>query len=184
MKDATNKKQNNLPNATVENGLLIATPNGDKLIETLTIGDAVSSASIELAGNKVQLKWSNELVDKMFDTKKKVNPFTVYINYGDDTQAMVCTSEQPFLLSNGKCIIAERLRPGMYLIDKKGKHVRLNALSFGSYEGGEYAFSTNKPWTKNIEGRLILMNGVVAGDYLLQKKFNQLPDSLKEDLNS
>ncbi|HOY04719.1 MAG TPA: hypothetical protein PLO67_04910 [Saprospiraceae bacterium] len=161
---------------------LVAVPGGYAEIYTIPQGAKVLTAS---AYEKGGLTWSESTVKFSMGTGEGPQPFMVYIGFEKEgTKDLICTQEQPFLLSNGKYTTAGKLTPGMQLVDKEGEPVDIQFVSLGYYDGAVHHIATAAPWTGSPAGHLILAGGVVAGDFEMQIKFGELPDHLKDDVDN
>lgn len=164
------------------NDTLIATPNGDKSIYMISVGEQVLVASVGSTSGKIEVNWSTAMVNYSLGTGYGHQPIMVYLYLsGKGDNELICNMDQPFLLADGRYTTAEKLFPGQQLVDKDGDRVTIKLVSLGSYNGGVHHISTNSLWQKSPDGHLLLAGGVVAGDYTLQLHFDQLPDSMKED---
>lgn len=156
---------------------LVAVPGGYAEIYTIPIGAKVLTAST--TGG---LQWGESTVKFSMGTGEGPQPFMVYIGLNNEAMKdIICTQEQPFLLSNGKYTTAGKLQPGMQLVDKDNKPVEIYSVSLGSYTGAVHHIATINPWQGSPDGHLILAGGVVAGDFEMQIKFGELPASMKDD---
>lgn len=161
----------------------IAIPEGDKPIYMISIGEQVLVASVGSTSGKTQISWSTAEVNFSNGTSSHGHqPMMVYIFLsGKDTHELICNMDQPFLLADGKYTTAGKLHLNQQLVDKDGEPVTIEGISLGSYNGGVHHIATDIPWHNIPDGHLLLAGGVVAGDYTLQLRFDQLPDSMKEN---
>lgn len=171
------------------NDTLIAVPDGVRSISNIEQGAEVLAASIKEVSGGSHLEWSPAKVAFSEGTGSGGRqPFMVYIGFGsknDEIKDLICSPDQPFLLSNGKYTTAGKLVPGQELVDRNGDPVTVKLASIGSYDGGVHHIGTDEPWLGNPSGHLLLAGGVVAGDYEMQNRFDQLPESFKvEDHDS
>lgn len=165
------------------NDTLIAVPSGGKAIYLITVGETVLAGSAASAGGKLQIDWGDAVVNFSAGTGSHGHqPMMVYLSLtGKNSHELICSTDQVFLLADGKYTKAEKLHPGQQLVDKDGDPVVVDLVSIGSYDGGVHHISTDQPWHKDPNGHLLLAGGVVAGDYTLQLYFDQLPIEMKED---
>lgn len=167
------------------NDTLISVPGVEKgkPIFTINKGDGVFAASVTKAGAKISLKWDEKKVIFSQGTNALGHqPMMVYIVFGDKgTEDLICSTDQPFLLANGKYTTGGKLRPGQNLVGHDGQPIIIDMVSLGQYDGGVHHIATNVPWHKNPDGHLLLAAGVVVGDYTMQTFFPDLPNSIKED---
>lgn len=158
---------------------LVAVPGGYAEMYTIPTGSKVLTRGV----NKPD--WSESVVKFSMGTGKGAQPFMVYIGFEDlGVKDLICTQEQPFLLSNGKFTTASKLKPGMELVNKDGAPIEIQFVSLGTYSGGVHHIATENPWTGNPDGHLILAGGVVAGDFEMQVKFGELQASLNNDVDN
>lgn len=158
---------------------LIAVPAGYAEIYTIPVGAEVLTASVK-GGGKPQ--WSNSVVKLSMGTGQGPQPMMVYIGFGtDQAKDLICTQDQPFLLSSGKFTTAARLVPGDQLVDKEGNAVDIVFVSMGTYDGAVHHIAAGNIWNNDPDGHLLLAGGVVAGDFEFQLNFDGLPDKWKVD---
>lgn len=163
------------------NDTLVGLPKGQAPIYSIAAGDTVLSAAVTKADGNLKVTWSDTKVRFSEGTGKGgVQPTMVYIAFGDDQiEDIICSPDQPFLLSDGKYTLGGRLVPGQELVDRDGNPQVIKLVSIGNYTGGVHHISTNVPWEGSPNGHLILAGGVVAGDFDMQLKFPSINDSLK-----
>ncbi|WP_343697832.1 hypothetical protein [Flavobacterium sp.] len=161
----------------------VAVSQGEKDIQLLNIGDTVLAFTIKQQENKI----IPEVLDAKISfssgaTESDFGPTMVYINFifGDSVRDLICSFDQVFLLSNGKYAKAGQLRPGFQLVKKDGGPADIINVSLGYFYGGIHNISTNAPMKDNPNGHLLLINGVIAGDFSVQLFFDNLPDDWKE----
>ncbi|MFJ8369530.1 MULTISPECIES: M48 family metalloprotease [unclassified Bacillus cereus group] len=133
-----------------------------KAIQEIQEGDYVYAAGLDLKWHQKKVVFSQGTIGK------SRQPLTVYIDYGDN-QHFIVTPDSLFLMENKKLKRADKLTPEDYLIDQNGNKVKINGVDIGDFYGGFHhiATATEKP-SSNLEGHLILANGIVCGDYNLQ----------------
>ncbi|MCV9928547.1 hypothetical protein OIU83_12840 [Flavobacterium sp. LS1R49] len=173
-----NFKSNNLFQDTS-----IDTPEGIKSIDNICKGDTVLAAFVKSAKGKIKLFWSTAKVSFSIDSNP-ISPKSkmVYISVYDEIKKdILCSLDQPVLLANGKYTIARRLIPGQELVNKNGKPIVILSTNIAPYHGGVHHISTNSTWNNNPDGHLLLSNGIVTGDYILQLYFDQIPNQLIEE---
>jgi hypothetical protein len=107
----------------------------------------------------------------------------VYLAFGNSSQTagLICSTDQVFMLADGRLITAERLRVSGKLMDKNGDPVAIHTVAIGSFTGGIHHIGTGTKLTSDINGHLLLAGGVVAGDYALQLNFPNIPAQLKTE---
>lgn len=160
---------------------LISTPKGLAEIYTIPPKAEVYAGYIGV-DDLSKIDWKSEEVELSMGTGDGLQPFMVYIGFDSENQKdLICTQDQPLLLSNGKFITAGKLQVGDKLVDKDGKSVELKFVSLGSYNGGVHHISTKVAWDNSPNGHLLLAQGIIAGDYKMQLSFDSLPDDMKVD---
>ena len=164
-------------------GTPIATPDGEKAIETFERGDQVSVASIDSSGGTIKLSWGAKPVEFSDGTpplpRSEQYPYMVFVHYGEDKH-MICTLDQLFLLTNGKLKQAANLTINDKLVGADGSEVGINAVQLAEYGGGLHHIATSLEFDGNMDGHLLNSNGVVTGDYTLQVHYGQLGDRAEE----
>lgn len=156
---------------------MIAVPDGTVAIQDLRVGDQVQAASSSAPG---KLDWKPSKVTFSSGVAGGVHPFMVYINHGEGKTDLICNPDQVFMLSTGKLCRAAHLNLADELVDVAGAAVKINMIGVGTYTGGIHHINTDRVWENRPDGHLILADGVVAGDFLLQMNFDALGD-LRED---
>lgn len=157
---------------------MIAVPDGQVAIQEIRVGDLVQAANIKDAG---KLEWQPSRVTFSSGVEGGVHPFMVYINHGEDPHDVICNADQVFMLSTGKLCRAAYLTLKDELVDADGAAVKINMIGVGSYTGGVHHINTDRLWENHIDGHLILADGVVAGDFLLQMNLEAVDAHLRED---
>lgn len=165
------------------NDTLVAVPGGVAPIYTIARGASVMAGSVATSDAGVRLSWSEAKVRFSQGTGSGGHqPMMVYVTFGPDSnQELICNTDQPFLLADGKYTTGGKLRPGQKLVGGDGQPLEVQLVSIGSYEGGVHHLATDSPWTGSPDGHLLLAGGVVAGDWAMQMQFAALPASMKED---
>lgn len=145
----------------------VAVPDGFRLIEVIEVGDPVLVASAGDGG----WAWSSAPVTFSQGTLGGFPRQMVYIGYGNDFMNLIAEPDLLLLKGDGRLIRANRLVPGAdKLVDQNGDPVPIHSVSIGSYVGGEHAIATHDPASAhdNPDGHLLLVNGVIVGDFFLQ----------------
>ncbi len=160
------------------NGTSIAIPDGSKVIEQFSIGDQVLTADVTKSGTGINLNWSTASVSFSSGTGPDGHqPSMVFIRHGR-VGSIVVTTDHLFLMPNGKLKRANRLVPGVdFLVSAEGVPVEINEVSLGEYRGGVHHIATDKEFTGDISGHLLISEGVVSGDFNLQIHAAQLKES-------
>ncbi|WP_264537468.1 hypothetical protein [Flavobacterium sp. N1736] len=160
----------------------ITTPDGTKPIERIENGDTVLAFSSKLESGKIKLTASNQTVSYSAGVEGQ-RSLMVYFdlrNFDDSRIDLICSLDQPLLLINGKYARAGKLGKGQELVNKEGNPVTINSASMGYYQGGIHAIVTNAPTNKLPDGHLLLANGIIIGDFIMQSHFDQLDNAIKE----
>lgn len=159
---------------SLANDTQINCPGTERPIRELSIGDEVMAADINVREGKVQLSWLAKTV--MFSSGTSAGEIStmIFIRHdpvGKNTQIIVST-DQVFLLANGKLIRARDLAPGSHqLVSANGEAVNIQEVKMGNYSRGINDFGLGMGPVTDPNGHLILAGGVVAGDYCLQLGF-------------
>lgn len=163
--------------ACFANDTPVATPDGQKQIASIVVGEQVLAGSVTDTG----VSWSPTRVSFSEGTERGNEPAMVFLVYGDDNRLLVASPDQVFMLADGSLTTAAVLVPGQELRDADGNPVPVKTASLGPYVGGVHhiATETGKKWSGSIDGHLILAGGVVAGDYVLQLHFPEVPQAAK-----
>ncbi|QNR24554.1 hypothetical protein [Croceimicrobium hydrocarbonivorans] len=93
----------------------------------------------------------------------------IYDLLSSDSNYLLVTGIQPFLLKDGSLKQAHKLVPGKdELLREDGTAVPIVSLQVGQFEKGVHHIATSNKPAKSVAEHLILANGIVAGDYSLQ----------------
>ncbi|MCX6357462.1 MAG: hypothetical protein NT045_06265 [Candidatus Aureabacteria bacterium] len=103
-------------------------------------------------------------------------PTMVRLAFGAaESQAEIAVTDRHLFLvidgATGKIILkrANRLVPGAdMLMNPEGKPVPLRSISFRTSRGGTHHVATSTNLDDTWDGHLIITNGIISGDYLLQ----------------
>lgn len=163
----------------------IATPDGEKAIQEFQVGDLVSVATLESTGETLRLSWSAKPVQFSSGTPPLSKgaahyPSMIFVNYGEEQKSIIATSDQLFLLANGKVKQAGKLSIYDLLVAADGTPVRINAVKLGEYSGGIHHIALSRRFTETLDGHLLNSNGVVTADFSVQIQTEQLGDLLEE----
>lgn len=148
------------------NGTKIAIPTGVRAIEYFAVGDEVMAASLD----KGKITWSPRKVTFSQGTGDSGHQSAmVYLHYGEDDKQIIVSTDQVFLMSAGKLKRADVLVPGKdLLVDEWGNPVVIHEVSIGEYDGGVHHISTGINKSGDINGHLLLSEGVISGDFSVQ----------------
>lgn len=93
----------------------------------------------------------------------------IYDILNSDTNYLLVTAIQPFLMKDGTLKQAQKLVPGKdELVLADGSTTPLISLEVGMFKRGVHHIATTTAPAESLEGHLILTNGIVSGDYALQ----------------
>jgi hypothetical protein len=148
-------------------GTPVAIAQGEfKAIQDFKVGDKVLTTGINL-------QWvEKEVVFSDGTTGSSVQPYTIFIEYGDTS--LIVTADHLFLMPDGKLKRADRLTINDNLIAYNGDKLRIKSVSMGTYYGGFHHIATSKEDPKgNLDGHLLNTNGIISADYAVQLYQNQ-----------
>jgi len=145
-------------------------------IGEIGVGDTMLAGKIE--GGRVE--WEPATVGFSQGTESEDQTEMVRVAYGDGA-GLTVPPDQPLMLADGKLTTAGDLAPGQELMGVDGDPVPVGDVKRGSYEGSVHHIATDPDWNGSLDGHLIQVNGVVAGDFTLQLHFAQVPDSQKSE---
>lgn len=157
---------------------LISIPSGLKPIDHFEKGDSVSAISIKVYRGKIKLSLSKAKISFSASNQDQSNKMVYMTLHRNDTPHLICNSNLPFLLPNGKYTRADKLFSGQEIVDKNGKSLKIENLSIKKHKGELHQISTNIKWDNTPNGHLLLVNDVVVGDFILQVYFDQLPHEM------
>jgi hypothetical protein len=154
------------------NDALITTASGQQKIFTIMKGDHVLAGSVKARANS-EVHFSS--VEVAFSQAVSVGPppVMVYVRYGNN-QDLICTRDQPLLLINNALTTAGKLLPGQQLLGAGNIPVSVKAAYIGNYLGGVHHIAVASPWLRSLDKHLLLVNGLIVGDFTIQVHFNQL----------
>ena len=170
----------NLNSNASGNNPLITIPTGLKPVYHFTKGDAVSAISVKVNQGKIKLSSTTARVSFSTDNNHYIqSQKTVYILVpSNDIPYFICDTNLPFLLSNGKYTKADKLIPGQKIVGKYGNPLLIEGVSIVNYDSELHHISTNVKWNNSPNGHLLLANGIVVGDFILQVYFDQIPHEM------
>jgi hypothetical protein len=170
---------NQLIDNTFANNTLISIPTGLKSIDNFKKGDAVSAISVKFKKKKkkkFKVSSSEAKISFTANTSSSQSGAVVGIAIENlNIPNFVCSSHLPFLLSNGKYIRAHKLIPGQEIVNKDGEFLKIENLVIANQKIDIHHISTNSIWNNTPNGHLLLANGIVVGDYILELYLDQLP---------
>lgn len=164
---------------------LIAVPGGrPKKVQEFSRGDKVLAGSLALDqwSDAPMLTWDAATVSFSDGAANDVDHQTVYLAFGDElkTGDLICSMDQPVVLSNGKLTTAEKLQPGDNLLDMDGKPIKVRTVAYGTFRKGVHHIGTSVRHS-DVNGHLIVAGGVVVGDYYLQLHYPSIAASQKDE---
>jgi len=147
-------------------GTKIATPDGDKEVQTFVVGDAVLAAGSDLKWRPYAVEWSDGVPPGQNYGKPMM---TVYFQLDGKIGSLIVTSDQVFLLSNGLLSRTELLVPGKdQLVSATGVAVPIISIEGGYFYGGVHHIATSETVATSADGHLLNARGIVVGDWALQ----------------
>lgn len=159
------------------NGTRIGIPSGQKVIEQFNIGDKVLTASLKPGGG-ASMNWAPATVKFSSGTGPDGHQSAmIYLHFGDNG-TIVVTPDHLFLRPDGKLVRADRLVPGRdQLVSAEGAPVDIHEVAVGEYHGGVHHIATDIAYNGTLDGHLLLSEGIVSGDFILQMHASQLKDN-------
>jgi hypothetical protein len=162
----------------------VAVPDGVRAMGDIAIGDQVLAAARTAKG------WSWTPQEVQFSSGSPRNAtgtgsLMFYIEYGAG-ESLVASPNQLFLMAgSSKLKRAEQLAPGVdHLVDRNGEAVPIARIHSGMYVGAIHHIATDVPtyeqFTGSIDNHLIIANGIISGDYVLQ--LYQDTEKMKQNL--
>lgn len=110
----------------------------------------------------------------------------IYAILSTDSNYLLVTRSQPFLMKDGTLKQAEKLIPGRdILVRQDGSTLPIISLELGLFEKGVHHIATSAEIATSLDGHLLLANGIVIGDYSTQismaSKEGAIKDNYKND---
>ncbi|MBC9909375.1 hypothetical protein [Chitinophaga varians] len=147
----------------------ISIPQGQATVQELQPGSPLHAATLK--GDKPV--WEPVLVD-LYQPSGGGQPRQAHLLFNNNNQ-MVTSVDQLLLLRTGQLIRADKLVPGTHqLVDKDGNEVGIAQVSIGTFGEAVYSLASNAPYAGTMDGHLLLANGVITGDYILQLNAEEL----------
>ncbi|MCR4539545.1 hypothetical protein NUV89_14155 [Pseudomonas sp. 18.1.10] len=137
-----------------------------RTVQFIGVGDPVLTSTVKVVGGKPKLTWESRPVTFSDGMVAAPHQPAVLLQYGDKGELAV-TLDQPMLLADGSLKAADRLTLDDWLVDHKGKPVKLHALVLGKFTLGFHSLSTQDFSQSGFVERYLEVNGVVAGDHLV-----------------
>jgi Pretoxin HINT domain len=154
-------------------GTPVATPDGDKAIQTIAIGSQVLAANTAFEWTATDVNFSDGT------GPDGQQPEMLYITYGADNKVIIVTLDHTFLIPDGTLIRANRLMRGDALVAADGSQVPIGDVKTGAYNGGVWNIATAVGQPTSLDGHLINTGGVISGDYAVQLYYDDLGFSSK-----
>ena len=149
-------------------GTPVATPDGDKAIQTIAMGSQVLAANTAFEWTATDVNFSDGT------GPDGQQPEMLYISYGADNKVIIVTLDHTFLIPDGTLIRANRLMPGDALVAADGSQVPISDVKTGAYSGGVWNIATAIGQPTSLDGHLINTGGVISGDYAVQLFYDDL----------
>lgn len=145
----------------------IAVPEGEEQpIETLVVGDKVLSAGSDLDWTPRAVGFSGGIPPGPDNGRTMVS---IAYRLPGGAATLVVTADHVFLLPDGRLRRAEALVPGVdELTSPDGRPVPILSVEVGESHGGVHHIATSDGVATGVDGHLLNMKGVVAGDWALQ----------------
>jgi hypothetical protein len=137
-----------------------------KPIQEILVGDMVL-----VAMNGDLTVWEQLPVAFSSGTGPESSSSMIRVRFGDEAkpESVIATREQLFLLPGKKLKRTSRLVPGEdSLLRPDGSLAPVLDLTAGVFKTGVHQLATSTMTTTNMDGHLLIANGVVGGDYALQ----------------
>jgi hypothetical protein len=138
----------------------------NKKVQDFVVGDMVLAAMDGGLEN-----WEQLPVEFSSGTGPESTSSMIQIRFGDPAKAesIIATRNQLFYVAGKKLKRASKLVPEQdELVRPDGSTVKVLDLTAGVFKTGVHQISTSTKPTTNLDGHLIVANGVVCGDYSLQ----------------
>ncbi len=155
-------------------GTPVLVPGGTRAIQSLAVGDTILAVTAyPRNGSGLALQWSPRTLAMSVGVPPAPvgghYPTMVRVLYGG-ARSLVVSTDQVFLLADGTLTTAVKLTPANVLVAVDGSAVPISMISIGSYQDGIHQVATSLAFEREVhpEGHLIGLNGIVAGDYILQ----------------
>ncbi|WP_141685134.1 hypothetical protein [Burkholderia stabilis] len=155
---------------------------GDGTQVTLADGNSVNIERVEQGKTWIRaagrdLRFTEYLVSQVSFAPKSKTLNTIRIQYttrDGNKHDLICTQSHPFLLYGSKQLCAAaNLTPDDRLLDSQGNPVAIDRLDWGEYNGSFWEIATTMaPPDQDLNGHLILTNGVVSGDFAIETFVN------------
>ena len=142
----------------------------DHFVPINEFGDqhVVTVAALVREGDETRLSWSESKVVLSSGTGGGSGPNPMVYVETEDGVRVAATSDQPFVLADGRVEIAQKLAAGVQLMRSSGDPVAIASIEFGPFDGGVHAIAATALASPSLDGHLINVAGLVVGDYVIQ----------------
>lgn len=122
-------------------------------------------------------EWKAHSVKYSYGTGPEyAHPAIIRVSFGEgESQCDIAVTDDHLFLVTGGSLgggvlkRAKHLVPGAdMLVDPRGNEIPIRSITFATLRGGVHHIATGTNLDDTWEGHLIVTNGVVSGDYLLQ----------------
>jgi hypothetical protein len=152
---------------------VVATPAGERPMNTLVCGDAVLGAGAALAWSPVPVRFSGGAV--MSQNATALISIALATESGTTLRVV---SDHTFLTRSAKLIRARDLGVGDSLLLADGNAAAIVACNLvPAYRGYVWRIATSDDEPKALDAHLLNTGGVVSGDYAVQLFFDALADA-------
>ncbi|HKF58515.1 MAG TPA: hypothetical protein VKJ45_23950 [Blastocatellia bacterium] len=140
-----------------------------KFVQTIEPRDKVMAGSIEISGGKIHVNWQEASVGFSDGTSPGAASQMIAIQYGAEGE-IIATTDQLFLLPDGKLKAANRLTPLDQLVGEDGNPIDIESIRVIKYTGGIHhiGLGEDPPVPVPINRHLISAEGLICGDFWLQ----------------
>ncbi|NOU77447.1 hypothetical protein GC101_00985 [Paenibacillus sp. LMG 31459] len=147
---------------------ILVSKDQSKAVQEIKVGDYVYVAGLDLVWKQKKVGYSGGSQS----SKNTRQPGIIFISYGQE-QYLVVTPDSLFLMPDQTLKRADKLTIQDHLLNEKGQKVAIHGVDSGVYRGGFHhiATDTQEP-NENLDGHLVIANGIVCADYTLQIKYH------------
>lgn len=172
---------------------LIATPEGVKNVANLLVDeDLIDTAKIQKKADGFKLVWEpspitfSQGASVDFHQSKMIKiTFETPLKSEQTKSSIIVTPDHLFLLPNGKLKRADQLIPSQHLlVDKNTEPIKIYEVEQKDHIASVHHVATGRLFNGKLDNHLILLKGVVTGDFILQISPNKIEDHLADDHQS
>ena len=141
-----------------------------KFVQTIEVNDSVMAGSIDISNGNIAVTWQPSVVSFSDGTSPGAPSQMIVIQYGAEGE-IIATTDQLFLLSDGKLKAANRLTPLDQLVGEDGNPIGIESIRLAEYTGGIHHIGLGEvppDTTVPINGHLMSAEGLISGDFWLQ----------------